>query len=166
MSSARRCSGLMSCCSVQDMGGVLSAREFVWWYNGHPDYRHLPLNLANAHRRGSAVHELPAAASLLVQQQCLVHASAASSTWRTSMPCCSVAVLGLGNVAVDCARVLLQPVDRLACTDIASHALEQLRHSAVQEVHLVGRRGPVQVMSAQQQCGCLALFCCSTFCPA
>ena len=81
------------------------------------------------------------------------------------MPCCSVAVLGLGNVAVDCARVLLQPVDRLACTDIASHALEQLRHSAVQEVHLVGRRGPVQVI-AQRPLGWLAQLHCSSTCPS
>ena len=82
------------------------------------------------------------------------------------MPCCSVAVLGLGNVAVDCARVLLQPVDRLARTDMAAHALEQLRRSAVQEVHLVGRRGPVQVISAQRLCGCSALLCCSNTCPS
>ncbi len=27
-------------------GGVLSAREFVWWYNGHPDARHLPIDLS------------------------------------------------------------------------------------------------------------------------
>lgn len=26
--------------------GVLSAREFVWWYNGHPDARHLPVDLS------------------------------------------------------------------------------------------------------------------------
>lgn len=27
-------------------GNVLSAREFVWWYNGHPDAAQLPVNLA------------------------------------------------------------------------------------------------------------------------
>jgi adrenodoxin-NADP+ reductase len=56
----------------------------------------------------------------------------------------SVAVCGLGNVAVDCARVLLQPPARLAATDAAAHAVGALRGSGVREVHLVGRRGPAQ----------------------
>ena len=56
-----------------------------------------------------------------------------------------VAVLGLGNVAVDCARMLLQAPARLASTDVAGHALEQLAGSAVRSVDLIGRRGPVQV---------------------
>jgi hypothetical protein len=33
-------------CAVQDLPGVFSAREFVWWYNGHPQYRHLPVDLS------------------------------------------------------------------------------------------------------------------------
>ena len=55
-----------------------------------------------------------------------------------------MAILGLGNVALDCARVLLQPVERLQATDIASHALAQLQESGVQQVDLIGRRGPAQ----------------------
>ncbi len=55
-----------------------------------------------------------------------------------------MAVLGLGNVAVDCARMLLQPPARLAATDVAGHALKQLAASAVHSVDLIGRRGPVQ----------------------
>lgn len=43
----------------------------------------------------------------------------------------------------------LQPADRLATTDITSHAVEQLRRSGVEVVHLIGRRGPVQV----RRCG-------------
>lgn len=39
----------------------------------------------------------------------------------------------------------LQPADRIASTDITSHAVEQLRRSGVEVVHLIGRRGPVQV---------------------
>ena len=31
---------------VQDLPGVFSAREFVWWYNGHPQYRDLPVDLS------------------------------------------------------------------------------------------------------------------------
>jgi ferredoxin--NADP+ reductase len=53
-------------------------------------------------------------------------------------------VIGHGNVAADIARILLTPVDELAKTDIAAHALEQLSQSRVKHVHLVGRRGPLQ----------------------
>ncbi|TPX33325.1 hypothetical protein SmJEL517_g03777 [Synchytrium microbalum] len=56
-----------------------------------------------------------------------------------------VTVVGNGNVALDVARVLLSDPERLAKTDIAEHALMQLRKSQVQRVVLLGRRGPVQV---------------------
>jgi ferredoxin--NADP+ reductase len=50
----------------------------------------------------------------------------------------------MGNVAIDCARILCQDPENLAKTDIAQHALEALRQSKVEEVFLIGRRGPVQ----------------------
>ncbi|XP_076674784.1 NADPH:adrenodoxin oxidoreductase, mitochondrial isoform X2 [Andrena cerasifolii] len=53
-------------------------------------------------------------------------------------------VLGQGNVAIDIARILLTPIDKLKTTDITSHALEQLSRSKVRKVSLVGRRGPLQ----------------------
>ena len=56
-----------------------------------------------------------------------------------------VTIVGLGNVALDCARVLLRRPQDLASTDIAEHALEALRRSSVRRVDLVGRRGAVQV---------------------
>jgi hypothetical protein len=55
-----------------------------------------------------------------------------------------VTIFGLGNVALDCARILLKQPDALARTDIAQHALDVLRGSAVKRVDVVGRRGPVQ----------------------
>jgi len=55
-----------------------------------------------------------------------------------------VAVVGVGNVAVDVARILCRTPDELAATDIAEHALEALRHSRVKEVYLLGRRGAAQ----------------------
>jgi ferredoxin--NADP+ reductase len=55
-----------------------------------------------------------------------------------------VAVVGVGNVAVDVARILCRTADELAATDIAEHALEALRHSQVREVYLLGRRGAAQ----------------------
>lgn len=53
-------------------------------------------------------------------------------------------VVGQGNVAMDVSRVLSKTVDELAKTDMAEHALDALASSKVREVHLVGRRGPVQ----------------------
>jgi ferredoxin--NADP+ reductase len=53
-------------------------------------------------------------------------------------------VIGMGNVAVDVARILLRCCDELGTTDIADHALDALKQSHVKQVTLVGRRGPVQ----------------------
>jgi ferredoxin--NADP+ reductase len=55
-----------------------------------------------------------------------------------------VAVVGVGNVAVDVARILSKTPEELAKTDIAEHALEALRNSKVREVYMLGRRGPAQ----------------------
>jgi ferredoxin--NADP+ reductase len=55
-----------------------------------------------------------------------------------------VAVVGVGNVAVDVARILCRLPEELAATDIADHALDALRESRVREVHILGRRGPAQ----------------------
>ena len=55
-----------------------------------------------------------------------------------------VAVIGMGNVAVDVTRILAKSVEELAATDIADHALEHLATSRVREVTMVGRRGPAQ----------------------
>ena len=55
-----------------------------------------------------------------------------------------VALVGNGNVAMDVARVLLADPEVLAKTDIAEHSLATLRESRVEEVILLGRRGPAQ----------------------
>jgi ferredoxin--NADP+ reductase len=55
-----------------------------------------------------------------------------------------VAVIGNGNVAIDAARILLRTPAELEKTDIAAYALEVLRNSQVQEVYILGRRGPAQ----------------------
>jgi ferredoxin/flavodoxin---NADP+ reductase len=54
----------------------------------------------------------------------------------------SAAVVGLGNVALDAARILVRNPDELVPTDVTDAVLEQLRKSAIAEVHIVGRRGP------------------------
>jgi ferredoxin--NADP+ reductase len=55
-----------------------------------------------------------------------------------------VAVVGVGNVAIDVARILSRTPEELAKTDISEQAFEALRHSAITEVYLLGRRGPAQ----------------------
>lgn len=54
------------------------------------------------------------------------------------------AVVGVGNVAVDVARLLCRTPEELATTDMADYALEALRHSQIKEVYMLGRRGPAQ----------------------
>ncbi len=88
----------------ETLPGSHAATEFVGWYNGHPDYRHLEFDLS--------------------QEQ--------------------AAVIGVGNVAMDVARILSRTVDELRSTDIADYALEALSHSRVKEIYVLGRRGPVQ----------------------
>ena len=88
----------------EDLPGSLPATAIVGWYNGHPDWRDLDLDLSGER----------------------------------------VVVIGNGNVAIDVARMLAIDPDELATTDVADHALEQLRASNVREVVICGRRGPAQ----------------------
>ena len=81
--------------------GVISAADFVPWYNGHPDYAHLDVPLDG----NTAV------------------------------------VIGAGNVAMDCARILAIDPSELDATDIAPHALADLHSSKIREVHIAARRG-------------------------
>ncbi len=54
------------------------------------------------------------------------------------------AVVGVGNVAVDVARILCRTPEELATTDIADYAAEALKNSNIKEVYVLGRRGPAQ----------------------
>jgi ferredoxin/flavodoxin---NADP+ reductase len=53
-------------------------------------------------------------------------------------------VIGNGNVALDVARMLVLDASELARTDTADHALKVLAASHVEEVVVIGRRGPAQ----------------------
>jgi ferredoxin--NADP+ reductase len=55
-----------------------------------------------------------------------------------------VVVIGIGNVAVDVARVLAKTAAELSSTDVPGQVLDVLDASAVEEVTMVGRRGPAQ----------------------
>ncbi|MEU2623136.1 FAD-dependent oxidoreductase [Streptomyces sp. NPDC007157] len=56
----------------------------------------------------------------------------------------SAVVIGVGNVAVDVARMLARGVAELSPTDMPQAALTALAASRIREVHVVGRRGPSQ----------------------
>ena len=86
----------------ENLTGVISAADFVPWYNGHPDFADLdvPLDVDTA------------------------------------------VVIGAGNVAMDCARMLAVDPAELDTTDTAEHALISLHKSQIRTVHLVARRGP------------------------
>ena len=89
----------------EELRGVHPAREFVAWYNGHPEWEGEGFDLSRVE---------------------------------------TVVVVGNGNVALDCARVLAKDVDELAPTDICERAVEALRASAVRQVAILGRRGVLQ----------------------
>jgi len=97
-----------------EFGGVMSAREFVAWFNGDPE-----------HGPESATHDAVVRA-------------------LSSTPQPHVAVIGVGNVAIDCARILLRDKAELAKTDICEHALDVLRRHPVDHVSVIGRRGMAQ----------------------
>jgi ferredoxin--NADP+ reductase len=86
----------------EDLPGSHAAREFVAWYNGHPDHAERTFDLG---------------ASRAV-------------------------VVGNGNVALDVARILVSDMSTLHRTDIADHALSALADSRIEEVVVLGRRGP------------------------
>lgn len=88
----------------EELEGVHSARRFVAWYNGDPDYSHQDFDFSNT----------------------------------------GAVVVGVGNVAADVARILCRLPEVLGKTDIADYALEALRQSSIETVHMIGRRGPVQ----------------------
>lgn len=99
--------------------GVLSAREFVAWYNGHPEFQHI----------GPIV------------ERCLWKQK--DDVTETSISPAHVVVIGHGNVALDVARILAKGKPGLIDTDTPTAVLDVLR-GGVSHVSVVGRRGHVQ----------------------
>ena len=56
----------------------------------------------------------------------------------------AVAVVGVGNVAIDIARVLVKTPAEMAATDIADHAANAVQASPLTDVYMFGRRGPIE----------------------
>jgi NADPH-dependent glutamate synthase beta subunit-like oxidoreductase len=62
-------------------------------------------------------------------------------------------VVGAGNVALDCARILSKTRHEFEGSDIVGHALDALDNSAVRTVTILGRRGPHQVAMTPKELG-------------
>jgi len=62
-------------------------------------------------------------------------------------------VVGNGNVALDCARILSKTRNEFEGSDIVGHALEALDASAVRTVTILGRRGPHQIAMTPKELG-------------
>jgi len=86
----------------EHLKNYISAAEFVPWYNGHPDFDDVSINLDGK----------------------------------------VAIVIGVGNVAVDCARMLAVDPKGLDTTDTSERALSALHMSSIRKVYIAGRRGP------------------------
>ena len=67
-----------------------------------------------------------------------------------------VVIFGNGNVALDVARILSKTRAEFDGSDIVSHALDVLEHSAVEDITILGRRGPHQIAMTPKELGELA----------
>jgi ferredoxin--NADP+ reductase len=107
----------------EDLHGSLGAPEFVTWYCGHPDVHPDEHTLTD-----EAGAEVPTDSGAQIAR--LVRDS------RTAV------VVGVGNVALDVARVLVKTSDELTDTDMAEEVLASLAGKQIDTVHILGRRGP------------------------
>ena len=62
-------------------------------------------------------------------------------------------VIGMGNVALDVARILAKTKAEFAGSDIVAHALEALEGSRIERIVILGRRGPHQIMMTPKELG-------------
>jgi NADPH-dependent glutamate synthase beta subunit-like oxidoreductase len=63
------------------------------------------------------------------------------------------AVIGNGNVALDCARILSKTRHEFEGSDIVGHALDALEGSAIKTITILGRRGPHQIAMTPKELG-------------
>ncbi|MDF1835482.1 MAG: FAD-dependent oxidoreductase [Alteraurantiacibacter sp. bin_em_oilr2.035] len=62
-------------------------------------------------------------------------------------------VIGMGNVALDVARMLAKKESEFAGSDIVGHALDALLASKIERIVILGRRGPHQIMMTPKELG-------------
>jgi ferredoxin/flavodoxin---NADP+ reductase len=102
----------------EQLPGSIAASELVAWYCGHPDVHPDPGQPpGDTHPTTPPIEELIASTE-------------------------SAVVVGVGNVALDVARVLVKSADQLADTDMADEVLAGLARNRIADVHILGRRGP------------------------
>jgi ferredoxin--NADP+ reductase len=65
----------------------------------------------------------------------------------------SAVVIGMGNVALDVARILSKTEAEFAGSDIVAHALDALHGSNIERITILGRRGPHQIMMTPKELG-------------
>ena len=65
-------------------------------------------------------------------------------------------VIGNGNVALDVARILTKTPGEFHGSDIVEHALSALKRSKIEQVVILGRRGPHQIAMTPKELGELA----------
>jgi adrenodoxin-NADP+ reductase len=53
-------------------------------------------------------------------------------------------IIGVGNVALDVARVLAKTPGEMSVTDLVDYAADASHSSPVEDIHMMGRRGPVE----------------------
>jgi len=64
-----------------------------------------------------------------------------------------VVIVGNGNVALDCARILAKSPAEFEGSDIVRHALERLSGSRPRSIMILGRRGPHQIAMTPKELG-------------
>jgi NADPH-dependent glutamate synthase beta subunit-like oxidoreductase len=62
-------------------------------------------------------------------------------------------VIGMGNVALDVARILAKTPAEFAGSDIVNHAADALGRSKIARIVILGRRGPHQIMMTPKELG-------------
>jgi ferredoxin--NADP+ reductase len=117
----------------EDLTGSIAAAEFVAWYCGHPDV-HPDADAASTvlHPPLATVRTATGPPTRLEQEH-FTHLVATTT---------EAVVVGVGNVALDVARILAKHAEELAETDMADEVLDSLDHKRVTDVHVLGRRGP------------------------
>ncbi len=65
----------------------------------------------------------------------------------------NTAVIGIGNVALDVCRVIAKTRKEMDDSDICAHALDTIQDMPVENVHMFGRRGPVEAGFTPKELG-------------
>jgi NADPH-dependent glutamate synthase beta subunit-like oxidoreductase len=89
----------------EDLPQVYSSRDFVGWFNGHPQYKY----------------------EYLIKMQFYDK----FRDLKFDLSSSSAVIIGHGNVALDVGRMLLRPIEELSQTDITLSAQESLKNSKI-----------------------------------